>query len=620
MIIDTLTTAALTAMMAIPSDSLCIDQHTSDFPSLSRFEMVALPGQYQLTTPMRIDGTQLEMRTEEHGLAYPTIYDWNHDGRPDILMGEFLTGQSRIKVYLNVGTARKPKFTGEWTYATDTKGNVISNYEWCCIGIHPQIVDVNGDGILDIFSGQYFPGTLTWWKGTAEGFEPGRQIPQLGWQENKRFASNYDEPDWSIESHNYWNYSSARLADFNGDGLPDLWVAGCGGYRVALNDGTLDEPHFGRREFLFQVDGTILHTHRDEKIDIAPGKFFNAVNACSGSAHCYLNPYDWDGDGVMDIFITDELSSSYMSGVYFAHGVMTDDGIRYEQPIPIFKAKKKYAGQKLLPGCTPHVQIADYNSDGIPDLMMGLSIPTIRGFEGATALYYEYLNDHHLEKPGKDCGETLHYYSDADKIIDQIAAEPRMKQMFIGDLDDYSYMTLRHRGYPFVFLGTAKLPKRPNAQLPKRPNAQPKEFAYDHPYIIEGWLKEQLKKAEPVSCFTRVSSYDKKITVSFRTTGTWHLYTDAEVNRDQTPLTITFELPEGITLNGPMKTPPVIAAGGNEIYDGKSLAFEQSLNVSPSLPEGEYPIRIHVSYQTCSHEGCMPPTEITENETFKIMK
>ncbi len=599
----------------VPADSLQQTVRTSNFPKIKTLHYADIPGAPLLSQPQRIDGSEYEIRTEEHGLAYPTIYDWNHDGRPDLLMGEFLTGQSRIKVYLNVGTKKKPRFTGEWFYAKDKNGDVISNYQWCCIGIHPQIVDVNGDGIMDIMSGQYFPGAITWWKGTPEGFEPGREIPQLGYHKEKRYSDvGGDEPDWSPEAHLYWNYSSARLADFNGDGLPDLFVAGCGGYRCALNIGTKDNPKFGRREFLFQTDGTILHTYRNPNEVIGPGKFFNAVEICSGTAHCYLDPVDWDGDGILDLFITDELTRSREHGVYFARGVKTDDGIRFEAPVPLFTTGD---GSKALPGCCPHVQIVDYNGDGVNDIIMGLSIPTIKGFEGAADLYDKYITDLHLESPGKDTGESIKYFS-IDDINKQLNNDPHGKEFYVGTTGDLRYLTLRHRGYPLVFLGR----KNPKRAVVRTVKAEPCEFTYDAPYDIPKERLQYLHEETPVKYNAR-AFYNpelgyRHVEVYFRTLKDYHLYTNSPANDGMIPVSITFDWPNGISADGALQTPPVIMAGHHEIYDGKSLRFVQQYKVAPDIKPGKYTVKIHVGYQSCCSTMCLPPVEETVEEEINV--
>lgn len=596
--------------LPLPHDSTLLDVRTTNFPEMKELVYATIPGAPLLRQPMRVDGSLREIRTEEHGLAYPTLYDWNRDGKQDLLVGEFLTGQSRIKVYLNEGSNRKPKFTGEWFYATDMNGDVISNYQWCCIGIHPQMVDMDGDGYLDIISGQYYPGEISWWRGTEKGFEPRRLIEQLGYQPGKEFVMG-DEPDWSPEAWAYWNYSSARVADFNGDGLLDLFVGGTGGYRVALNTGTKENPKFGRREFLFHVDGSILHTNREPGIHVATGLPFSSWQVCARTSHSYLNPVDWDGDGVLDILVTDEYVHSREYGVYFCRGVRTDDGLRFEPARPLFLAKD---GSKALPGCTPHVQVVDWNGDGVNDILMGLSIPTINGFEGATELYDQWIGELRLQSPGKDTGESLQYYENMDSLRNRIKREPYMKEFMIGTLDDWKYITLRHRGYVFVFLGEKN--KQEALAIPRK--AVEREFEYDKPARKRAELPQRERK--PVSCFMQLRQGEeegsRQVYVALETSGTYHVYTPSPVNVNE-PVKIEIEFPEGVTKDGELQTPPVILYGGSEVYDGKRLSFRQPFTVEPGL-KGTFDIKVKVSWQTCNEESCLPPEEHEETLTLTI--
>jgi hypothetical protein len=220
-------------MAQYPKDDPADDvKRTTNFPQLKTLVMTPIAGAPILSQPQRIDGDKLEIRTGKHGLCYPAVYDWNHDGLSDLILGEFSTGkiENNLKIYLNKGTKKKPKFTGEYFYGKDTRDSIITNYQWCCIGIHPRFVDITGDGKLDIISGQYFPGAISLWRGNGEGFLPHEYIPQEAYSDGWFQGPDTSKPD----NHSYWNYTSANFADYNGDGLVDLFVGGCGGLRVAL--------------------------------------------------------------------------------------------------------------------------------------------------------------------------------------------------------------------------------------------------------------------------------------------------------------------------------------------------------------------------------------------------
>ena len=605
---------------------------TSNFPKFKELVFTDIPGANLLSQPVRIDGTKFEIRTEKHGLIYPALYDWNKDGKKDLLLGEFETGQasSNIKVYLNVGTPEKPEYTGEWFYATDVNGDTLTCYQWCCIGTHPQVVDLDGDGYDDIISGQYNPGQISWWRGSEKGFLPKQFIEQKYY--DMIAGGTPGVMNWSPLNNQYWNFTTARFADFNGDGLLDLFVGGSGGFRVALNEGTKEHPVLGLRQYLFHVDGSILHIRRDPSVVVKTGENFMPTDVCGGDFHTYLFPYDWDHDGVLDIIVHDGYAQPGSDAFYFFRGVNTDDGIRFEHAVPLFTVAD---GSKSLPGCAPMLMIDDYNNDGVEDILMGLSIATINPAERAAEGGYEAYNEANwtwLDKarllfPGKDPGIVLRYYHyNYDSV-----------RVALGDkvLENKRY-TLRHRGYPFVFYGKPN----PEKAVAKTEKAAPREFEYDMGKMMltysdlskeeqEAAFRDNKKSREPEVSEYRPVDYvvlaplsswkgleEFTIEVKFKTLADFHVYNHAKVNSEQIPVEITFEYPEDSVEKVGGLQEPATEKGVREVYVGEkaedgseTFSFKQNFKKVEGTTFEKVKIKVKVIYQTCSSQTCLPPVE-----------
>jgi hypothetical protein len=75
-----------------------------------------------LQTPFAITAQGKPIDVEK-GHAAPWVADFNGDGRPDLLVGQF--GNGRLRLYRNVGTARAPKFAAfAWFQAGGKTGKV----------------------------------------------------------------------------------------------------------------------------------------------------------------------------------------------------------------------------------------------------------------------------------------------------------------------------------------------------------------------------------------------------------------------------------------------------------------------------------------------------------------
>ena len=526
------------------------------------------------------------------------------------MLGEFETGEtgSYIKVYLNEGTDDAPDFTGEYIYATDINGDTISNFQWCCIGIHPRLVDIDGDGYLDILSGQYNPGAISLWRGSKDGFLPREFIEQEGWAEGGDgtgmvMGGGPPPPEDSPRAFSYWNYTSANFGDFNGDGLPDLFVGGSGGPRVALNAGTKENPKFGLRKYLQYggIPNSIdSRTRRDYEVN------------CDKS---YLHPVDWDNDGIMDILMTHEYAEQGQNVIEFFKGVQTPEGLRFEKPVPLFYTEETsqwgHASRtKAFPGCQPMITVVDYNNDGILDIVIGVSIPTIDGFECVPEVAWEWAHDLGIQMPGKDAGRSINYSGGVEGTIKKIESEPQYKRHYMGKLDDYKYLTMRHRGYVFVMYGSENPEK-----------AGPAAIADSQAAYAGGGRQEEAHTDNQVSFDVELpeevipgKEYTARVVFSFR--DGWHGYADSPGNKAQgfIPTKAEFVFPDGV------KTGSVNISTGSLIYEGSGISFSQSFTFPKKAAKGvaELPVTVNIQWQVCDANMCLPPENTVMHKSVRL--
>ncbi len=588
----------LSAMAQYPIDNPADEAfRTQNLPTLKALKMTAIPGAPILQQPVQLNGTEKEIRTAKHGLAYPALYDWNHDGLPDLLVGEFSTGDrhNNIKVFLNSGTKKKPRFTGDYFYALDTKGDTITNHQWCCIGIHPRLVDVTGDGQLDMLSGQYNPGLVTLWQGTPSGFMPPQVVEQEGYKNPPYNDMNNESPKTNL----YWNYTSAGFADYDGDGLVDLFVGGSAGLRVALNTGTKEKPAFGIRKYLLFTDGTPLTV--DGRV-VRPG--YNAKYMKT-----YPTPVDWDHDGVLDLLVTHEYDREGSVAVSFFRGVKTNLGLRFEKPVPLFTAAN---GGKALPGCQPMISIGDLNGDGIDDIVMGLSLPTIPvdgqdpratidgpGIERKVdqEIADKWISgDLHMQMPGKDAGE-YYMYSNYDELFNRVKGSEGDRQYYLGALKDPNYINLRHRGYVYVFYGSKNKEKATPAEM----------LTVEPPKPVPTTKFSDATSDEPMSYNITTykdgtGSWDIDITLQFAEG--WHGYADDEATEKQgfIPTTVEIVSEDGIFSN--LSKP---YNGGSNLLFGQQT-YRGEIFLTKKM-EGTPKVKVKINYQACDDHGCRMPTE-----------
>jgi hypothetical protein len=77
--------------------------------------------------------------------ATPTMVDWNNDGKKDLVVGAL---DGRIHIFINEGTDAKPDFVTETFAKQNTSDLTVPG-----LRSSPEIVDLNGDGLKDILTG-----------------------------------------------------------------------------------------------------------------------------------------------------------------------------------------------------------------------------------------------------------------------------------------------------------------------------------------------------------------------------------------------------------------------------------------------------------------------------------
>lgn len=94
--------------------------------SFKELEQTYIKGAPCLTQPKLIKAGDSFMKVAKFGHAAPAYFDWDGDGKLDILVGEFGSGnKANVMVFKNIGTNKKPIYSSESFYAKDKEGNLL---------------------------------------------------------------------------------------------------------------------------------------------------------------------------------------------------------------------------------------------------------------------------------------------------------------------------------------------------------------------------------------------------------------------------------------------------------------------------------------------------------------
>ena len=161
-----------------------------------------------------------------------------------------------------------------------------------------------------------------------------------------------------------------------------------------------------------------------------------------------------------------------------------------------------------------------------PPLPIGLFFGSFNPLHNGHVAIADYLLEHGY------CREIWFVVSPLpDSLFAEMEREPWRKQYLLGKLTDMKYVTLRHRGYPFIMYGR----KNPLQAVALPGVAMRKE------YVVPD-IPEALVSDKPVDYYVDVENKylmpnnpGAFIHVHFVLRDGYHLYTPAAVNRDFIP-------------------------------------------------------------------------------------
>ncbi len=329
----------------------------------------------ELAAPQHILAHGKPINIARSGEASPWLEDFDGDGLKDLLVGEARGG--RLRIYPNVGTNKAPKFGDyEWFKAGGEVARIPDSMG-DHLGFKPDMVDLDQDGLTDMVtaSNELARGRLSellWFRRLQDGTFA--KAVKLRGPDGEPIQGKNDIPP--------------SCADWDGDGLIDIIIGTLrGGVMFLKNVGSASAPQFAEAVPL-----------RSAGQPIDP---FWAQPCVT----------DWDLDGVLDLLVA---ASDGSVVCYRNQGTRTNpqlDGFVTLVPKSPVQREDDKVSPPGQPGWHASVSVSDYNSDGLPDLLLGDCSGWFKGMPP--------LNPHEVKRAARSQAEFEEARTEWSKLFRQ---------------------------------------------------------------------------------------------------------------------------------------------------------------------------------------------------------
>ena len=280
----------------------------------------------------------------------PVLFDWNNDGRVDLIVGETLsTGNGQIRVYLNTGTTTNPVFGNSIIAQTNT-GDLLIPVTGTG-GITPRLADLSSDGDPDLVVG--LPnGQIQYWLNIGTRTQPIFALPQV-----LQAGVAGSKTDISVGSA-----ATVDVIDWDNNGTLDLVTGSLDGrVRVFLNSATSGSLDFGAAFVIQNGTGDLVVPTGRSSVSVVDLNYDGRKDLVLGNA---------DGQALL------------------YRNIGSDAQPRFDGFVPLTAGGAEI---NLAGFVRSQPYVADLNGDGRPDLVLGATDGKVRLFSSLDSTVPEVI-------------------------------------------------------------------------------------------------------------------------------------------------------------------------------------------------------------------------------------